>query len=654
MMALPESSESDSPTSDLSAQEKVPHHRSTPGLTSSAPPVITLTRLSLRNFRACARLDADFEPGLTLFIGENDSGKSSLLTAIAALLTPPTQAEPGFSRARTSLALTDLRVAYAPATDALLSSSDQRTSITLSILIQLAALPPDHGLALLVAALPRSPAGEVRCSIRVEASRVGLTSDSCPVGNDNGSSGVAHALREVCQILDDRKRVVPLPDPWLFLDAVRSLAPAIMIRPLRASPAEAQPPSGRPSDDTPRQRVLDVYRRMVNEGRSPVTMPEIARAMEDARAMIAADARARDSQSHLTRVNGRVSNLVRRALQDLISVPQALETTLASAAQLAVARGSARSVSDHDGLLSASTSARAYTMLLLLGAILDAVENVSLAPSASPVLLVDDLGGSLHPIWLASMAGMVLNLPAQKLVTTHAADLLARVPLGSLRRVVRRGGDVSIYRIGQRVRTLDDQRRIAYHLRLRSPASLLARCWLLVEGETEAWTVPELARVMGFEFAVEGIRCIEFAQAGVSSMIRIADDLGIAWHVLADGDPAGDNYVHTVERWRDQSPFGGGVTQLHEPDIEHHFFRHGFDDVFRDGAGLPRVQRTRPVSQSEARHVIRAALKRQGKPAMALAILQAVNQRGPRSIPGPLSHMIRELVTLARGLEPRL
>ena len=44
---------------------------------------------------------------------------------------------------------------------------------------------------------------------------------------------------------------------------------------------------------------------------------------------------------------------------------------------------------------------------------------------------------------------------------------------------------------------------------------MFARCWLLVEGETEFWIMPELARV-GWISRQEGIVCVEFAQCGVT------------------------------------------------------------------------------------------------------------------------------------------
>jgi len=48
---------------------------------------VHIAHLKLRNFRNYARLDVDFKPGLTLFIGNNAQGKTNILEAIYLLAT---------------------------------------------------------------------------------------------------------------------------------------------------------------------------------------------------------------------------------------------------------------------------------------------------------------------------------------------------------------------------------------------------------------------------------------------------------------------------------------------------------------------------------------------------------------------------------------
>ena len=49
----------------------------------------TLHRLSLRNFRNFPALDINFSPKITLLVGRNGSGKTSVLDALAIMLRVP-------------------------------------------------------------------------------------------------------------------------------------------------------------------------------------------------------------------------------------------------------------------------------------------------------------------------------------------------------------------------------------------------------------------------------------------------------------------------------------------------------------------------------------------------------------------------------------
>jgi putative ATP-dependent endonuclease of OLD family len=86
------------------------------------------------------------------------------------------------------------------------------------------------------------------------------------------------------------------------------------------------------------------------------------------------------------------------------------------------------------------------------------------------------------------------------------------------------------------------------------------------EEETESWVLPELAQACGYD-AAEGIRCVEFAQSGIRPLLRLAIDLGIQWHVLADGDPAGRSYAATAREFLKGRAAPGRITVLDEPDI---------------------------------------------------------------------------------------
>ena len=149
----------------------------------------------------------------------------------------------------------------------------------------------------------------------------------------------------------------------------------------------------------------------------------------------------------------------------------------------------------------------------------------------------------LHPLMLAAVWGVIDGLRAQKLVTTNAGELLAAARLSYLRRLVRGPKGTSAYRVDDEKYSLEEIRKISYHIRLKRDDALFARSWLLVEGETELWLFPEMARLLGCDFATEGIHTVEFAQSGVEPLVKLANDLGIEWHLVADGDEAGRTFA---------------------------------------------------------------------------------------------------------------
>jgi putative ATP-dependent endonuclease of OLD family len=190
-------------------------------------------------------------------------------------------------------------------------------------------------------------------------------------------------------------------------------------------------------------------------------------------------------------------------------------------------------------------------------------------------------------------------------------------------------------------------RRIGYHIRVRRGEAMFARCWLLIEGETEFWLLPELARLMGYEFPTEGVRCIEFAQAGVEPLVKLANDMGIEWHLLADGDKAGKYYRDAARLHLRRDKERERITLLRHVDIEHSLWHHGYAGVYRRLAGSGH-SRSRRRSQRPAT-VIRHATHRRSKPGVALAVVEAAAAEGSPGVPPILQRVIETVVRLARS-----
>ena len=284
-------------------------------------------------------------------------------------------------------------------------------------------------------------------------------------------------------------------------------------------------------------------------------------------------------------------------------------------------------------------------LLGLFATLLQAKGTVRLDRDARPLLLIEDPETRLHPIML-SVAWHLLNLlPLQRVTTTNSGELLSLTPVEQGCRLVREATRVSAWRLGPGGMNAEESRRIAFHIRFNRASSLFARCWLLVEGETETWVINELARQCGHHFDAEGVKVIEFAQSGLKPLIKFARRMGIQWHVLVDGDEAGKKYAATVRGLlnNDRELERDHLTSLPALDMEHFMYRQGFDDVYHRVAQIPDNV---PMNM---RRVITKAIHRSSKPDLAIEVAMEAGRRGVDAVPTLLKKMFSRVLWLARG-----
>ena len=286
--------------------------------------------------------------------------------------------------------------------------------------------------------------------------------------------------------------------------------------------------------------------------------------------------------------------------------------------------------------------------LIILGmfsSILQSRGSVALDPYARPIVIVENPETRLHPIMLSVAWGLLNLFSLQRITTTNSGELLSLAPLQSVCRLVRDTDKVAAYRLGNKQLQADEERRISFHIRYNRPSALFARCWLLVEGETEIWLMNELARQCSYFFEAEGIKVIEFAQCGLKPLLKYATLMGIEWHTLVDGDEAGKKYAATVKEFalRMNDTERDRLTRLPALDMEHFLYKEGFRNVYHDVAGVADNEKW------PTRRVIIKAIQRSSKPDLALAVANNAAQRGIDSIPSLLKSMFSRVAWLARG-----
>lgn len=286
------------------------------------------------------------------------------------------------------------------------------------------------------------------------------------------------------------------------------------------------------------------------------------------------------------------------------------------------------------------------TRLLLMGLLnnyLQAKGDTELRRVARPLLIVEDPEGRLHPTHLARAWALLQMLPMQKILTTNSAVLLSAVPLSSIKRLVRKSDRTETKCIQSQMLSADELRRVGFHIRFHRSSALFARCWLLVEGETEVWLFNELAKLCGYDLAAEGVQIIEFAQSGLKSLLKVAKALDIDWHVVTDGDAAGKKYAHSVRSILNGEQERHRLTELPDKDIEHYLYNNGFEIFFKDMVKIPHDH---PIP---AKKVINRALKKHAKPDMALAIVEYCEKHGDAVVPILIRWTLKRVISMANG-----
>ena len=358
----------------------------------------------------------------------------------------------------------------------------------------------------------------------------------------------------------------------------------------------------------------------------------------------------------------KIGSLVPLAAADLVSVeaiPARIFDMLSKTqVKLAAKSGAKLPITQH------GAGTQSLSVLFLFEAFLNARLAEAYDPDSEPLLALEEPESHLHPSAVRSLWKVLSSIKGQKIIATHSGELLAAVPLSSVRRLARKAGKVEVFQIQPGTLTPDDERKIAYHVRAKRGNLLFAKSWLLVEGESEFWVLPEAARLLGTDFELEGVCCVEFAQCGLPTLIKLATDLGIEWHVLADGDPAGIGYATIARTFLGGVPESRRISVLPQKDIEHCFWHHGYSQVYtvaagnapqqpppppkKCGNGQPCLWDAPPLPADPIAQTIKRAIKRTSKPHLAVAVLEAARQPGSAGLPPELQTVISAAVSNAR------
>lgn len=290
---------------------------------------------------------------------------------------------------------------------------------------------------------------------------------------------------------------------------------------------------------------------------------------------------------------------------------------------------------------------QSLAVICLFDAFLDARLVGEFGEGAVPILTLEEPEAHLHPAAVRSVGQMLAGFAGQKLVSTHSGDLLASVSLKSLRRLKRSGERTQVFELDGTIPD-PDLKRLDHHIRRHRGGFLFASVWILVEGETDETILQETARILEKDLFGCGVCCFKFTELGAAPFIKLADQFGIHWILVADADPAGDKYIATGRLLLAGRVEAEHICQLPAWDIETYLSIHGYGHIYEETIS-EQLRQQNPMHFAHGtvdywKHVVTKLQPKKGKPERVSAVVDAIEAAGPQGIPQYIRNLIEHAI----------
>lgn len=543
---------------------------------------MSLTRVLVENFRCIERLSVDLDD-TTVLIGENNSGKTAFLDAIRICL------DPSSGREQRPFDDYDYRLSKAGASPA--------AAPPIRIELTFVENEPEGWSEAQVREfdeiIDRDPENRILIRLSVNSSfREGTEWKFL-----HGARGSAARPRQVALL----QRLAPVHYLSALRDAEKNFAPRA---PFWRDFLEE---TGIPAEERAvLERELEALNARVVEKHAPLS--SVRRQLEV------------------------VTGVIAFAAGEAVSV-EALPTrlfSLLSGARVSLAARSGVSIPLH----RQGQGTQSLAVLALFAAYLRS-RRADGEPEAAPITALEEPEAHLHPAAVRALMRVVKEMPGQTLIATHSGDLMAEVSASWIRRFVPEGDGVAVHRISSDELNQDEKDKFDFHVRRVRGELLFARCWLLVEGETEEILIAAAARAMGMDLDRVGVRIVKFTTAGPAPFVKTARAFGIRWFMVVDDDDAGVKYRRSVAGVvGDEAAAEFVISPYSTP--EDCLLGAGFDAIYEQRA----VERTRRAPVEAADPAVKTLPKPPlKKPSAAAKVAEIFNEDATR-----IPHEIRDIV----------
>lgn len=564
-----------------------------------------LKTFEIQNFRGIAKLSLELDR-TTVLIGENNSGKTSLLEALHTCMNR------GLSRRATPFSEYDFHLATEDAEPA----DAPPIVLTLTFEESKADEWPDELIQAFPNAIQTLDDDRQRLSFRVTAKYDNVTRDFAVEWSFLDKAGSPLPTAKQAKLVTELQQLAPV----FLLTAVRDASQHFQSKSALWAPFTKNPQISKHKQQEIEEQIEEINQSVLDSHKPfEVIKDRIAQ-------------------------TGKLVPLANKDLVSVEAVPARIFDMLArTQVKLGALTGARLPIAQH------GMGTQSLAVLFLFEAFLQSRLADVYDKHSEPILALEEPESHLHPSAIRALWSTLDKLAGQKIIATHSGDLLAAVPLKAIRRLSRRKGKVEVFRVLDATLDAHELQKVAYHVRAKRGALLFARCWLLVEGETEFTMLPELARTLGHDFDLAGVCCVEFAQCGLKPLIKTARDLGIEWHLLADGDKAGKDYAKTANGLLDGAPATDRITSIAEPDIEHCLWHGGYKIIYESSVDKNHkaMVKSSPGTAQYPTEVIDAAIRSTSKPHLSYAIIAEAAKTGSPGVPEALKTGIEAAIKLA-------
>jgi len=129
---------------------------------------------------------------------------------------------------------------------------------------------------------------------------------------------------------------------------------------------------------------------------------------------------------------------------------------------------------------------RNLTMFLIFKAYLQ--HQLSLETKISfptPIIAIEEPEAHLHPSAIHTTWDLLNTFPGQKIVSTHSGDIISHISHEKIRKLSKNNFSVTCHSLSNLSLDPNEKRLINLHIRDTRGALYYAHCWILVEGDTE-------------------------------------------------------------------------------------------------------------------------------------------------------------------------